>query len=235
MKINLAQLSTKDLAALSQRTIVISDEPAFAVVKDNPLLAAVKSVYNEYDTVYTKKAYSGKGDKLMEADGKRDAPFGGFKFILIGHIKVSSSPYHQDAVDIYAIIEKYGIDLDRYKWAEETAQMKKLLEELDKPENAAKIERMQLTVVLTQIKDAQTAFEKLFNEVAGENSELRMMESATSFRKTLETALRNYFNVVKAMNQLPGWKEFYAKLDEVVKAANNNRPGPPKTDTPPVN
>jgi len=235
MKINLTQLSTKDLAALSQRTIVISDEPAFAVVKDNPLLAAVKSVYNEYDTVYTKKAYSGKSDLLAEADSKRDAPFGGLKFILLGHIKVSSSSYQQDAKDIYAIIEKYGIDLDRYKWAEETAQLKKLIEELDKPENVAKIERMQLTVVLTQIKDAQTAFEKLFVEVAGENSELRMMESASSFRKTLETALHNYFNVVKAMNQLPGWKELYAKLDEIVKAANNSRPTPPKTDTPPVN
>lgn len=232
MKINLAQLSTKDLAALSQRTIVISDEPAFTVVKDNPLLAAVKTVYNEYDAVYTKKAYSGKGELLIEADSNRDAPFGGFKFILLGHIKVSSSPYRQDAIDIYAIVEKYGIDLDRYKWAEETAQMKKLLEELDKPANVAKIERMQLTAVVTQIKEAQTAFEALFNEIIGENAELRLMESATSFRKTLETALRNYFNVVKAMNQIPGWKELYAKLDEAVKAANNNRKNPPKTDTP---
>ena len=232
MKINLTQLSTKDLAALSQRTIVVSDEPAFAVVKDNPLLASLKSVYNEYDTVYTKKAYSGKSDLLMDGDDDRDAPFGGFKFILIGHIKVSSSPYKQDAKDIYSIIEKFGIDLDRYKWAEESAQMKKLLDELYRPANAAKIERMQLTAVLNQIKDAQTAFEKLFVEIAGENSELRMMESASSFRKVLETALRNYFNLVKAMNQLPGWKELYAKLDEMVKAANNNRQGPPKTDTP---
>jgi len=232
MKINLTQLSTKDLAALSQRTIVVSDEPAFAVVKDNPLLASLKSVYNEYDTVYTKKAYSGKSDLLTEADSKRDAPFGGLKFILLGHMKVSSSPYQQDAKDIYSIIESFGIDLDRYKWSEESAQMKKLLDELYKPANAAKIERMQLTAVLTQIKDAQTAFEKLFVEIAGENSELRLMESASSFRKTLETALRNYFNLVKAMNQHPGWKELYAKLDEMVKAANNNRTSSPKTDTP---
>jgi hypothetical protein len=232
MRINLAQLSTKDLAALSQRTITISDEPAYAIVKDNPLLAAVKTVYNEYDAVYTKKAYSGKGDLLIEFDGNRDAPFGGLKGILLGHTKVSSSPYQQDAKDIYAIIEQYGIDLDRYKMAEETAQMKKLLEDLDKPENAAKIERMLLTAVVTQIKEAQTAFEKLFNEVAGENSELRTMESASSFRKTLETALRNYLNVVKAMNSLPGWKELHAKLDEVVKAANNKRQSPPKKETP---
>jgi len=187
-------------------------------------------MYNDYDAVYTKKAYSGKGDLLLEADGKRDAPFGGFKFILLGHIKVSNSPYQQDAKDIYAIVEKYGIDLDRYKYAEETAQLKKLMEELDKPANVAKIENMQLTAVVTQIKDAQTAFEKLFNEIAGENSELRLMESASSFRKTFEVTLRNYFNLVKAMSEQPGWRELYAKLDEAVKAANNSKQTPPKTD-----
>lgn len=234
MKITFSELSTKDLAALCQRTISISDEAAYAVVKDHPLLAAVKTVYNDYDAVYTKKAFSGKGDLLLKADGDRDAPFGGLKFILQGHIRVSSSPYRQEAGDIYAIIEKYGIDLDRYKYAEETAQLKKLLEELDAPENAAKIQNMQLTAVVTQIKEAQTAFEELFNQAAGENAELRLMESASSFRKTLEAALRNYFNVVKAMNQQPGWRELYAKLDEAVKAANNNRPTPPKTDIPPV-
>ncbi len=234
MKISFTEISTKDLAALGQRTISISDEPAFAVVKDNPLLAAVKTVYNEYDTVYTKKAYSGKGELLVAADTERDTPFAGFKNILLGYAKISSSAFQQDAKDIYAIIEKYGVDLNRYKWAEETAQMKKLIEELDKPENAAKIERMQLTGVVTQIKEAQTAFEKLFNEIAGENSELRIMESASSYRKTLEMALRNYFNVVKAMNGLPGWKELYAKLDEAVKAANNSKQNAPKKDTPPT-
>jgi len=231
MKIDLTHLSTKDLAALSQRTITVSDEPAFAVVKDNPLLGAVKTVYEEYDGVYTKKAYSGKGDLLVEADSDRDAPFGGFKSILIGHAKVNNSPYQQDAKDIYAIIEKYGINLDRYKWAEETAQLKKLIEELDKPENAAKIERMQLTYVVAQIKDAQTAFEKLFNDIAGENGELHNMESASSMRKALETTLHNYFSVVKAMSTQPGWTELYGKLDEMVKAANNSKPSAPKTDT----
>jgi len=232
MKMNLTDLSTKDLAALSQRTITTSDEPAFAVVKGNPLLAAVKTVYNEYDAVYTKNAFSGKSKLLIAADKKRDTPFGGLKFVLLGYTKLSSSPYQQDAKDIYAIIVKYGIDLDRYKWAQETAQMKKLLEELNKPQNAAKIEHMLLTPVVAEISDAQTAFEILYLEIAGENSELHTMESASSFRKTMESAMRNYLNVVKAMNQLPGWNELDAKLDVLVKAANNSRPTPPKNDSP---
>ena len=33
MKINLTNLSTKDLATLTKRTLTVSDEPEFAVVK----------------------------------------------------------------------------------------------------------------------------------------------------------------------------------------------------------
>ena len=95
------------------------------------MLETVRTEYGEYDAVYTKQIYSGKGDLLLEADDKRDAPFSGFKFILKGHFRVSGSPHLQDAKDIYAIIEKYGIDIDRYKYAEESALMKKMLEELD--------------------------------------------------------------------------------------------------------
>jgi hypothetical protein len=78
MKINYRLLSTKELAATSQRTLVVSAEPAFAVVKDNPLLAALNIVYNEYDAVYVKKAFSGRGAELNVADKDRDMPFGGF-------------------------------------------------------------------------------------------------------------------------------------------------------------
>lgn len=223
MKIQFTKLSTKQLAALCQRSLTVSAEPAYAVVKNNPLLAVLETVYNEYDAVYVKKVYSGKGELLLALDHDRDVPFGGLKDILVGHAKLSVSPYHQLAKDIYAIIEKYDIGLDRYSYAEETAQLKKLLDELYQPTNLAKIEQMLLTPVLTQLKTAHTAFEQQFNEVAGENSELRLMESATSMRKNLETALRNYFNLIKAMSSQPVWKELYAKLDELAKAVNHSK------------
>jgi len=223
MKMNFRLLSTKELAATTQRTLIVSAEPAFAEVKNNPLLAALDTTYNEYDAVYVKKTYSGKGFELFVMDKDRDMPFGGLKDVLVGHSKLAISPYNQLAKDIYAIIEKHGIGLDRYSYAEETAQMKKLLEELELPANAAKTEEMKLTPIVTQIRTAHTAFENKFNEVAGENSELRLMESASSMRLRLETALRNYFNLVKAMSSQPGWKELYAKLDEIAKAVYSTK------------
>jgi hypothetical protein len=223
MKMNFRQLSTKDLAAMCQRTFTVSSEAAFTTVTNNPLLTALQTVYNEYDAVYVKKTFSGKSELLASADKKRDTLFGGLKDILLGHSKLSISSYNQTAKDVYAIIELHDIALDRFSYAEETAQLKKLLEELALPGNAAKVEQMQLTGIVTELKTAQAEFENLFNQAAGENSELRLMESATSMRQQLEAALRDYLNLVKAMSSQPVWKELYAKLSEVAKAVYNSR------------
>ena len=152
----------------------------------------------------------------------------------MGHARATASPYAKDAQELYAIIEKYGLDLNTYKNAEETAQLKKLLEELDSPVNKAKLARLLLTEVLTQLKTAQEDFEKLFNEIAGENAGLRLLDSASNMRKTLEVNLRSFLTLVTAMNTQPGWRELHAKLDEAVKAASNSKPSPPKTDTNPT-
>ena len=169
MKMSFSQLTTKDLATLCQRVISISNEPAFAVLANNPLLTALTAEYAYYDNVYTKKTFSGKGKLLMKADGERDNFFTGIKSILYGHSRIDTSPYRQDAADIYALMGKYSFDLVKYKYAEETAQLKKLIEELEMPENMAKIQNMQLATMFNDLKNSQTNFEKIFNEAAGES------------------------------------------------------------------
>ena len=81
---------------------------------------------------------------------------------------------------------------------------------------------------MAQIKTAQAAFEELFHELAGINGELKQMQSASSTRRALEVALRDYFHLLTAMNKLAGWKELYGKMDKIVKAIDNKKPG---TDT----
>ena len=231
MKINFSSLTTKNLATLGQRVITISDAATHAVVKDHPLLLALKAANAEYDAVYAKSAFSGKGVLVAEADVRRDDIFGGLKSVVVGYSKINGFTLQQDAIDIYAVIQKYGIELDRYSYSEESAQLKKLLEELAKPDNVTKIQHLQLAEVVASLKLAQENFERVFAEQAGANAELRQTESASSSRRNFETAIRNYLNVVKAMYTLPGWKELYTELDEVVKAVRNSKMDTPKKDS----
>ena len=233
---NFSRLSIDTLSELTRRVLDISAKAAYAVVLNHPLLQKLIAAYADYFAAFDKKTYSGMGKLVADADLHRDDFFKGMRNSLWGFSKMKGLTAQQDAIDLYAIFETHGIDLDRYNYGDQTTHMDKLFEELDKPENAAKIERLHLTEAYGLMKAAQTNFVAIFAEQMGINSELRLTESATSLRGNLEAALRNYLNVVTAMNQLEGWKNLYTELNEAVKAArNSSKPGQDVTPVTPVN
>ena len=236
MKMNFSRLSIDTLSELTRRVLDISAKAAYAVVLNHPLLQKLIAAYADYFAAFDKKTYSGMGKLVADADLHRDDFFKGMRNSLLGFSKMKGLTAQQDAIDLYAIFETHGIDLDRYNYGDQTTHMDKLFEELDMSENAAKIERLHLTEAYGLMKAAQTNFVAIFAEQMGTNSELRLTESATSLRGNLEAALRNYLNVVTAMNQLEGWKNLYTELNEAVKAArNSSKPGQDVTPVTPVN
>jgi len=222
MKISFVRLGIDSLGALAKRTIEISAKAAYTMVLNHPLLLVLISAYDDYFAVFDKKTYSGDGKMVANADLLRDNFFNGMRNSLLGLTKMNGLSTQQDAIDLYAIFETHGLDLSRYSYGDQTTHMDKLIEDLDKPVNAAKIERVHLTESYTLMKSAQHNFEKLFGSQMGNNAELRLLESATSLRGNLEVALRNYLSVVTAMNKMDGWKNLYTELNEAAKAAQNS-------------
>jgi hemoglobin-like flavoprotein len=222
MKITLSKLTTKNLATLAQRIINSSQDGNYTVVANHPLLISLQSVYAEYDSVYTKSIYSGKGMDVAEADRERDEAFSTLKAFLNGYRKLPSAANRQAAQDLYAIFKQYGLDIDRMSYSSETAQMKKLLETLETTENAQKITALSLTAAFTELKTKQESFEMLFAEQAEANADLRLMASATIVRKNLEKAIKAYLGLLTAMKAVEGWQAIYADIAEIVKAAKNS-------------
>lgn len=137
MKISLVRISTKDLATLTQRTIEASKNGKNRVSEPNPLLTEVEKIYIDYDAVYAKQIYSGKGKSVAQADEDRDKAFTSFKNFLWGYRQIPTMPNAEKAEKLYQIIKSFGTNIDRLSYAEQTAQLKKLIEELEKPENKA--------------------------------------------------------------------------------------------------
>lgn len=219
MKITLARLSTKDLATLAERTIEASKNGKNSVSEPNPLLGEVEKIYTDYDAVYAKQIYSGKGKSVAQADEERDKVFAGFKNFLWGYRQIPLMPNADNAEKLYQLIKLFGVDIDRMSYAEETAQLKKLIEELEKPENKAMISALGLEAVFTELKQKQTDFEQIFSEQAIANADLRKLPSASSIRKTLEKALRTYFSFLSTMKPHSQWNALYLEVSELVKAA----------------
>lgn len=222
MKITLTSLSTKNLATLVQRTLNSSQNGNYTIVENHPLLLTLYSSYLTYDGVYSKLTYSGKGKEVAISDKERDVAFGNLKAFLNGYRKLPSAINQQDAETLYTVFKTFGLNIDGLSYSAETAQLKKLIEALEKPENIQKITNLNLTAAFNDLKTKHEAFEVIFAEQAEANADLREMSSASSTRKELEQALRSYLNLVTAMKDVPEWRKLYHDLNEIVKAAKNS-------------
>lgn len=223
MKITLQRLSTKDLATLAERTINSSQKDSYTVIADHELLQEVIREYGLYQQVYSKLTYSGKGQSVAEADAKRDQLFAGIKNYLAGFSKLPKIKGYQEAMDLYQIFKNYGLSLDKLSYSAETAQLNKLIADLDKTENASSLKNLGLAAYFSELKQAQADFEQLYAEQAEANADLHQLPSASAIRKDMEEALRNYFALLTAMKNVKGWEMIYADIHEIVKAASQSR------------
>lgn len=222
MKISLVRLSTKDLATLAQRIMTNIQSGKYPVISNHPLTATLQTSYNEYDVVYTKQIYSGKGKDVATADHERDVAYTSFKAFLNGYRKLQSAPNSQSAEDLYSVFKTFGLDLDRLSYSSQTAQMTKLIEALESPENQQKIALLSVNTAFADMKTKHDYFETVFGEQAEANADLRQMTSASAIRRDLEKNLKTYLNLLTAMKNVPDWKLLYSDTNELVKAAKNS-------------
>lgn len=232
MKISFSKISTKELATLGQRVINSSESGKYTVVENHDLLLEIKNQYDDYDKVYNKLAFSGKGEEVAAADEARDKIFKDMKAFLKGYSSLTSMTNHTDAVELYKVFKKMGLGIDRLNYAEQSAQMKKLLEELITLENQGRLESLNLFNVYDELTSAQNYFEELYAEQAEANAELRTLPSASAIRSNLEIALDNYFKLLSAMKNVTGWEMIYADINELVKKAGERKTSNKKKDKP---
>ncbi|MDQ0594693.1 hypothetical protein QFZ37_003062 [Chryseobacterium ginsenosidimutans] len=222
MKISLVRLSTKDLATLAQRIITNIQSGKYPVITNHPLTTTLQNSYNEYDKVYAKQIYSGKGEDVATADHERDVAYKNLKAFLNGYRKLPSAANYQVAEDLYSVFKTFGLNLDRLSYSSQTAQLKKLIEVLESPENKQKITLLSLDTAFAEMKTKHGAFETMFADQAEANADLRQLTSASAIRKDLEKTLKSYINLLTVMKEITGWELLYSDTNELVKAAKNS-------------
>lgn len=224
MKMKLTGLSTDTLAELVKRVLSISQKEAYVMVQNHPLLVSLTDATAPYMDVFDKQTFSGKGQLVAKADLQRDNLYLGLKNIIMGIMQLDGLPTQQDAVDLYSVFNAHGLDLYRYSYGDESSHLEKLIEDLEKAENKAKLEQLHLTASFDLMKAAQQSFQLIFNEQTSANAELRGKESATSLQGNLISTLRNYLNYVDVMSTFDtAWSGLALELNEALKAAANSK------------
>ncbi len=222
MKITLSKLSTKELATLTETTISISKSGKHKFVEKNELLKNLEEIFSVYSNSYTKLSFSGKGKSVAEADKNRDKIYSNLRDYIKGYAGLEQLPHNAKAQTIYALFKQYGTGLTKLNYAEETAQLRKFIEEMNKPENLSLLEDLGVKAVFELLQQAQEDFDVIYAEQIASNSELRNIPSASKTRAELEECLRAYFTFVKAMQKNSDWKLLYNEINELVKSIKPN-------------
>lgn len=217
MKITLMKLRSKELASLAQRVITASREGNYTIMENHELLLELERQYANYYKSYSKPTFSGKGKEVAKANAARDHILRKINAFLKGYKAMTFLPNHADAAALYKIFRMSELSTKVLNYAERTAQMKKLIKELEKIENSEKIASLKITEAFDELKSSQEHFETLYAEQAEANAKLRALPSATAIRHKLEDALRNYFGLLEAMKDLTEWQMIYAEINELVK------------------
>lgn len=218
MKITLSKLSTRALGGLAQRVVKSSKNGKFKIVEEHELLKSLEKESKEFEDLYGKLTYSGRGNDILAADAARDRTFTALRTLLKSY-KELPLPNAADAAALYKVFEQYGANVERMNYVAETAQMVVIFKELDKPENAARLEALKFKPAYEELKKRQDAFEDLYAVQAEDNAELRKLPPASSARARLQKALTAYLNLLEAMKDLPTWDTLYLDINEMVRSA----------------
>ena len=214
MKAGLTKLSTKELATLAEQVINATKQSNVSEAKKHSFLVQLETSYEEYTPVLFKTTYSGKGKSVAQADKERDTYVRSLKLIVEGYAKLKSITNYTDADSLYNTLKIRGLNYDKLSYSEQTAQLNKLIEVLETPENIAKLEKFHLIEIFELLKVSQENFKTIYAEQALANAELRKIKPASVLRKDLEKTLKRFLDYVTLMIDTPSWKPLYNQLNE---------------------
>lgn len=217
--IAITRLVTKILGNLTFRTIRMSEQTANDEVINNSLLKKLKEVYAVYDEVVIKPLSSGLGNKVIEADRKRDNIFYALKNTIDGLARLDGTK-GDAARALQRLFDEAGT-ITGVDYGSESEVIKKLLKLLASDTAKAHLTTLSLTDEAAMLEPAQNEFHAIFMEQSKINAALIQQGSATGLRREVEYALRSYYAYVWAMKDQPTYKTLYSELAELVKAAKN--------------
>lgn len=218
MKANWRRLSIRSLGAAIKRVINVTNFNANDEAKNHTLFVTMVTVYNVFAPLIPKSVWSGMSDSVRKLATEVYAYLKGIRKIAEGAAQFPNTDRGRAGMEVVKIIKKGG-KIYNQKVGEADFSTTSVINELNKPENAAHITALGVSDELQKLTAAKAQHDALDTQRVDAESELRQTDSASNARTEMEAALKNWLNLVTAMRNVDGWQDLYHDLNEVVKAA----------------
>ena len=174
------------------------------VSKNNPDHLGLKKAYDrlnalvpELKNIQTYARTSTITDSLTAVDKKRDHLMRGLIKIVAGYKFLELHHYSDSAKTLYLSLSKYGKNFSRENYTSQTEKTKQFLEETNKnAEVANAITNLNLSHIVTELKNANEEFERLFRSRTEEISS-RPNVDVKALRAKIDDAANKLFAAIE--------------------------------------
>lgn len=218
MKASWRRLSTRSLGAAIKRIINVTELNDNQEAKNHPLFIVLVTLYNAFVPLIPKSATSGMGSTVRQLAAEVYGYLKGIRRIAEGATLFPGTEKGDAGVAILNIIKKGG-KIYNQNTGEADFSTTSVVNELNKPENAAHVAALGIGTELQALTDAKNRHDAIDTQRVDADSALKQTDSASQARVQMEGAVKNWLSVVTAMRDVDGWQDLYADLNEVVKAA----------------
>ncbi|PKQ61311.1 hypothetical protein BZG02_16080 [Labilibaculum filiforme] len=186
-----------------------------------PIITKVKSTNTALTEALRRlTAYS----QMAEKDHVRDTEIKALFKLVEGYVHIPIVEVQNAALVVYNVLEQYGLSIQKEDYAEESAAIDSLLNDLSKPDVAAAIAKLQgVPETIANLDMAQKDFENLALQQAEGESVKKDLASASQLKKegiaTINDVLMGYMNTMAKVN--PAVYEATAKtIAELIDKSN---------------
>lgn len=165
-------------------------------------LAELRDIYaalfDKEDDVYLQNRAFADSEEVQASDTNRDGRFSLYNLSLKVK-KLSNNKEDEEAVNKLLFVGKPYARASSKPYAENTALIDDLVKKLQSDEYAGYVEKLGLTAVVADLKEANDNFAAIYSRRASEKLTREVGDKLKELRPQVDTAAANYFEAINAL------------------------------------
>lgn len=219
----LAKIPVASLGGVTDRVITTAKESNLQDVITDSAFTNLEEKSKRYTDSLNKRLYSKLTSDMVALDKKRDGISRRMGEYVVSLLESPIEAMHAPARRIYDVIERYP-NVESEPYADESKHLRKMIAELRDASLKDDVTLLNLKPWIDALEVANEEFEAKIIERGNDLVAIHEVQSATTLRRELEQALRDYFEFVHALviiKKTEEYKMFEKQLMERVDTAIN--------------
>lgn len=215
----ISRIPVASLGATAGRVVETAKESSIPDVVNDTAFTNLEQKSNTYRQSINKKLYSDLTDDAVQLDKNRDSFSTGMRQYVKSMLNSPVQAMHDAAVVVSKVLDRY-VGVEALPYGDESENLHNMVAELRAPSLQSSVATLNLKDWIDAIDKANNDFEHMILQRSNDEVVIQKVKSASSQRRDLEQALRDYFEYVHALVVIKKTEEyidFEQKLYKVVE------------------